>query len=175
MRICCVLCLVCSWRTDKCSKLHHFWLIQVSVSVRTEPEWIQRLWKPSHAETSKQMTDILMSCSKSGTACVLHILTIHWLVQHSQHNHILIHKRASVDSNKGRISLRSLSLFQFMSFLSSSFYRVFVSHLVACVFIFVLYVCTLPVKGLNTQPDQNECVDIVHRWKQEYLHEQILN
>lgn len=66
------------------------------------------------------MSDIVTPHSKSAMVCILHTLTTHQLVQHSQNNHLLIRKRSSVDFDKGQIAFPFLSICLFSAFLFSS-------------------------------------------------------
>lgn len=66
------------------------------------------------------MSDIVTPHSKSALVCILHTLTTHQLVQHSQNNHLLIRKRSSVDFDKGQTAFPFLSIRLFPAFLVSS-------------------------------------------------------
>lgn len=104
------------------------WLTWDSIRVKTGPVQIHRLGKLSHIQTEGWYSS---PCSNSETASVLHTLTTHYTVQHSQHNHLLICKRASVDFDKGQIAFH---YFPLSGLLLSPRVAPFVTHLLLLFF-----------------------------------------
>lgn len=122
------------------------WLIWVTVGLRTEPAYIQRLWKTSNTETSKQMIDFLQQACN--TVCLTHSdNTLACATQSTQ---------SPADAQKGKCWLWQRSnLFSLSSTLAVPLFPVFLfsqSYLSPCCL--CLYICTLWVCMCTTNAIQ---------------------